>query len=234
MHERYIRGTLEGVLSQTYRPLEFNLTLDASPDNSKDIITSMAHLFDTAGIVFNLVTNPTNLGWGLSFDSARDLATGDFIAMLDGDDQYKPDKIQKSVSFLLQHPEFSMVHTDVDFKHMNGTISPDRWKRMGRNRSIETTHQSLLIENQIYHSTIVSRAPEFSGVPRYKYFENTYHQADYPACLWFVRRYKIGYLDEALTIYNTHPDSLINSPLMRADITRGYAQVICDSREQRL
>lgn len=96
---KYIRFTLDSVLTQTYTNWEHILVDDCSIDGSVAIIEEYANN-DKRIKLFKLNRNS---GSGPARNVAIKKANGRFIAFLDSDDIWAPDRLQKHVVFMLEN-----------------------------------------------------------------------------------------------------------------------------------
>lgn len=94
--EKYLDRTLQSVFAQTYKDIEIVLVDDQSNDRSSDIIRNYQEYHPE--IVYYL--QPKNLGAGYARNKALELARGQYVAFLDSDDRWKPEKIEKQVRLL--------------------------------------------------------------------------------------------------------------------------------------
>ncbi len=94
--EKVIEKTLESVFSQTYKNIEVILVDDCSKDNSASIIKKYQESHPE--VVYYL--QPTNMGAGAARNKALELAKGQYVAFLDADDLWKPEKIEKQINQL--------------------------------------------------------------------------------------------------------------------------------------
>jgi glycosyltransferase involved in cell wall biosynthesis len=92
---RYIRETLESVLAQTYRNFEVIVIDDGSTDHTPEIVAEYAR----ADSRIRLVSQP-NSGVGAARNRGIAEASGIFIAPLDADDVWYPQKLEKQVESL--------------------------------------------------------------------------------------------------------------------------------------
>ncbi len=88
----FLRGTLDSVLSQTYRHLEVLVVDDGSQDETSRIVEAVAA---SDGRV-HLLRQP-NQGVAMARNTAVAHATGAYIAPLDADDLWFPSKIERQV-----------------------------------------------------------------------------------------------------------------------------------------
>ena len=98
---------IESVLNQTHRNLELILCDDGSSDNTYEIAREYAE--KDSRIV--LLKNEENITLGPTLNRCLSAATGDYCARMDGDDLIAPDRFEKQVRFLEEHPEYDVVGT---------------------------------------------------------------------------------------------------------------------------
>ena len=108
-HEKYITETLDGVLMQQYDgPVEFIIANDNSPDATDEVVKKY-FLENPAPSNFEIkyTKHETNKGMMPNFIWALEQATGEYIALCEGDDYWTdPLKLQKQVEFLESNPDF--------------------------------------------------------------------------------------------------------------------------------
>jgi GT2 family glycosyltransferase len=96
--ERYIAATVQSVLAQTYENFELLIIDDGSPDRSIEICRQ----FRDPRIK---ILHQENGGPALARNFGISQSTGKYIAFLDGDDLWLPDKLEKHVEHLESSPE---------------------------------------------------------------------------------------------------------------------------------
>lgn len=97
--EFFLSESVTSVLNQTYSDLELILVDDYSVDNSIDIIHSiMEH--DSR---IKLIQMSENFGAAVARNKAIEAAQGRYIAFLDSDDIWLPDKLEKQIEFMQQN-----------------------------------------------------------------------------------------------------------------------------------
>lgn len=95
---KYISDTIKSVQSQSYCDWEMIIVDDCSNDNSTSIVANMASIDDRIILIYH----SDNLGAAQARNSALERAKGRFIAFLDSDDLWRPDKLKNQVSFMLK------------------------------------------------------------------------------------------------------------------------------------
>jgi glycosyltransferase involved in cell wall biosynthesis len=101
--ERYIRDALESIFAQTYRPLEILVADDGSTDGTAAVVAAFS---DRVRYLRQSNRGPAaarNLGIGA--------ATGDFIAFLDADDLWHPEKLIRQMARFQARPELGYCVT---------------------------------------------------------------------------------------------------------------------------
>ena len=110
----FIRRCLDGVLRQKCSfPFEVIVHDDASTDGTAEIIREYAARYPDQVTAICQKENQYSKGMDISVAFVWPRARGKFIALCEGDDYWtSPEKLQKQVSFLDAHPEYSMSFSD--------------------------------------------------------------------------------------------------------------------------
>jgi glycosyltransferase involved in cell wall biosynthesis len=106
-HESFIQDTLLSVLSQTYGGFRVIVVDDVSSDATVERARSIQDPRITVRV------NPTHLGLGNSILSVLDEISTPFIALLNSDDLFHPDRLARCREVLVNSPETQLVATDV-------------------------------------------------------------------------------------------------------------------------
>ncbi len=91
--ELYLREAIDSVLAQTYKDFQLIIIDDCSTDNS----LSIAKRYAAEDTRILLAKNPQNMGVSETRNRAIGLATGEWIAFIDSDDVWLPDKLEKQL-----------------------------------------------------------------------------------------------------------------------------------------
>lgn len=105
--ERFIADSIQSVLNQTYQNWELIIVDDCSTDNTDTVVAS----FTDSRIKY--LKNEKNSGAAVSRNRALREAKGKWIAFLDSDDLWMPDKLDKQITFMKQH-DYKFSYTDYE------------------------------------------------------------------------------------------------------------------------
>ena len=95
--KKYIKDCIEMVCAQTYKDWELILVDDASRDGSADYIEE---LISSMGKRIRLIRKEKNEGAAAARNIGIDASAGRYIAFLDADDVWKPEKLEKEIAFM--------------------------------------------------------------------------------------------------------------------------------------
>ena len=142
---RFLDRTIQSVLGQTYRQIEIILVDDCSKDNSAEIIKTYMH--DHSQILYFL--QKKNMGAGVARNKALELAKGQYVAFLDSDDIWQPEKIGCQVK-LMKEKEIPFCYTAIEMIDENGKIVKSK-----RNLKEQCDYSYLLCNTIIATSSVV-------------------------------------------------------------------------------
>jgi len=95
--EHYLRNSVQSVLDQSWKQLEILLIDDCSTDNSREIMLELSVHPNIRSIYM-----PVNSGAAATRNAGILEATGRFIAFLDADDRWMPDKLERQIPFMMR------------------------------------------------------------------------------------------------------------------------------------
>ncbi|MGZ0718272.1 glycosyltransferase [Pseudomonas palleroniana] len=201
-HEHFISQAIESFLCQeTNFPYEIVIHDDASTDKTFDVISQYCEQYPDR---IKYVRQPDNVysQGARIFDTAIAFASGEFIALCEGDDFWTdPKKLQLQYDLLVTNPDMGAVFGDANvyyqasgvtlFAHdrSRGMVPPSGWVR-----------DSLLRANPYKTCTVMLRREAVQG---YAAHASKLHARmdDYVAWLHIAGHYRIGYLPEVLGTY---------------------------------
>ncbi|MCP9834385.1 MULTISPECIES: glycosyltransferase family 2 protein [unclassified Cyanobium] len=203
---RYIQETIASVYAQAHRPLEVIVVDDGSTDGSWELLE---RLQSTAYPDLVVLCHPgrENRGETIARALAMSRASGEFIAVLDSDDLFRPGKLDLQLQALGQHPDVVLCHTAVE---VVGDTSRSSYFQSHFNnnprRPYHFSHLSeYLIRNRICNSSVLVRAEALRSI---SWATNTVLGfGDWLCWALLAQRGRFLYLEQPLTGYRVHPDS---------------------------
>jgi glycosyltransferase involved in cell wall biosynthesis len=99
--DRYIIRAVESVINQTYQDWEIIIVDDGSTDNIRQVLDPY---YDLIQYIYQ-----ENQGAAIARNRACELAKGEFLAFLDGDDFFLPEKLAKQIACFDADPSLDMV-----------------------------------------------------------------------------------------------------------------------------
>lgn len=104
--EKFLEETIQSICTQTYKDWELIVINDGSTDSTERIIQK--YITDGWPIVYH---SQANAGLGRSRNKAIELSQGEFIAFIDHDDLWMPQKLEMQIP-LFADPEVGLVYSD--------------------------------------------------------------------------------------------------------------------------
>jgi glycosyltransferase involved in cell wall biosynthesis len=160
-HAKFIAECINSVLTQTYQTWEMIIVDDGSTDDTFSIVQEFAQ-YDTRIKPFTQKNiGPYRLGETYNF--ALEVSQGKYIAILEGDDVWEKDKIERQVSVLESNDEIALswgaAYTIDENSIRSNKINPDisLTKEILENRPIKSIIPHLLLLDFIPAMTIVLR-----------------------------------------------------------------------------
>ena len=107
---QYLRRTIESVLAQTYPHFEVIVIDDngMGTENQKKTQAVMEHYKDEKRVVY--VCHEVNRNGSAARNTGFSHSKGDYICLLDDDDEFTPEKLERQVAGLEQHPECGLTY----------------------------------------------------------------------------------------------------------------------------
>src|SRR5262245_50952803 len=101
--ERYLSEAIDSILAQTYRPLRVIVADDGSTDRTAKIAAEYGKRI--------IYLRQTNHGYPAAKNLGLSAAEGDFIAFLDADDMWHPEKLARQMERFEKRPELDLCFT---------------------------------------------------------------------------------------------------------------------------
>ncbi len=102
----FVKKTLISVINQSYENFEIFIIYDDTNLNDFEFLKETAKIDNR----IKIIKNNANLGAGFSRNIGIDRSNGKYIAFLDADDTWSPDKLQSQISFMKKN-NYKITHT---------------------------------------------------------------------------------------------------------------------------
>ena len=166
---QYLREAVDSILAQTFTDFEFLIIDDCPSDQSvEEIIKS----YSDPRIRY--VRNKTNLGISGTRNKLIDLASGEYLAVMDHDDISLPERFAKQVEYLDKHPDVGVVSACFEpfpgkQKSNKNPISNHDIK-LALMRTNAMTHPAAMIRKSVLVDNNIRYEAEFSPAEDYAMF----------------------------------------------------------------
>ncbi|HOI53885.1 MAG TPA: glycosyltransferase [Phycisphaerae bacterium] len=154
--ERFLRQTLDSILAQTFHDYEIVAVDDGSSDGSRAILESYGDRVR--------VFTQKNLGAPSARNRAIGEARGQWIAFLDHDDTWEPDKLEFQMS--AARPDDDLIHAEARVIDGSGAIIKDAFSHPDDPPETQTRLERVIRHNPIYVLTTIVRRDAIEKVGR--------------------------------------------------------------------
>lgn len=186
-----LEEAITSVFAQTYQDWELIVVDDGSTDHTPSVVQR----YDQRGHLVRY-HHQVSQGPGAARNTGLALARGEFIAFLDDDDLWLPEKLGTQVGYLRRHPDVGFVYCPMR------VLEPDgRWDGMKPSAAHEPTWEALLRHSFIPPSVVVRRVC-FDACGAFA--EHLAVAEDYDLWLRVGRRFPFGATTEPLAVYRRH------------------------------
>jgi glycosyltransferase involved in cell wall biosynthesis len=197
--EKYIAETIGSVLAQTVNDVEVIAVDDGSTDDSRAVLESF-------GPAVQVLEHPnrSNRGQSASINLGMRAARGEFIAVLDSDDLWTPEKLALQLACFDAHPEVGLVYgngwvVDGDGKRMYPFYQPDHREDSEPSRVLLDCY-FLLPSNGLVRTAVFRKAG---------WFDESFRAAqDHDMAIRIAEITRLAYINEFIFCYRRHGDSI--------------------------
>ncbi|MBM4137171.1 MAG: glycosyltransferase family 2 protein [Nitrospira sp.] len=201
---RYLLDAIDSVFAQTYKDLEVIVIDDGSTDNTKEILEPYMDRIIFLQQVNSGPSKARNLGIQRS--------SGEYLAFLDADDIWFPEKLEKQVRLSDSMPEVGMVYTDAVFSYADGSRSPHSWLSTFPKRTSGSIFESLLSACFILIPTVMVRRECLIDVSYFREDLKCWEGYDLWLKIAFV--YPIEMIEDRLVVRRVHDKNLFYSSIV--------------------
>lgn len=206
-YAQYLKDTVNSVINQTFKDWELIIIDDNSTDNSIEIITEFINSDDR----IRLIKNYENQGLSKSVQIGLVAATGEWIAFLESDDQWKENYLEKKFEVAQNYPSCGILYNNVEHFDTNADIAEKKYTSIIKKntsmkfpcnifyhfgyRNLILTMSSVMIKRTLFDS-IDFNTPIDKLLDWYLYIQ-------------IARKTSAYYIDENLTRWRQHSSSYL-------------------------
>jgi glycosyltransferase involved in cell wall biosynthesis len=195
-HIRFLPAAYDGILTQTFEDYEIIAIDDGSTDGTREWLASREE-------PITCLFNERNLGTYASLNVGLERARGEFVAVLNDDDLWAPEKLEKQLALMHEYPRVGLVHTGGHF--IDGDGRRTEGNPLGFRFPTFKTGDLLLglvYENKIIASAALARKSCFDELGGFN--SSYFGSGDWEMWFRIAERYDVGFVDEPLTFYRVH------------------------------
>jgi glycosyltransferase involved in cell wall biosynthesis len=204
---KYIAQTIQSILDQSYQKFEIIISDDGSTDDTKDVL---------AGIDDKRINCLWNEHIGTP-SAMRNIgiknSLGEYVAFLDSDDLWMPDKLELQLNKFEGNPKLGLVCTNGIHFNEEGEMGPVHKTELD---DTAFTFDALLNGNPIIASSTITRRSILDEVGQFDESPDLKAGEDYHLWLRIAKKYSVEYLHKPLIKYRTHLD------IIRKDDLEGH------------
>lgn len=187
---------IESALTQTYGRLEVIVVDDGSRDNTREVVATWQDRR------LQYIRHERNKGGSAARNTGIRMAKGDYIAFLDSDDEWVPDKVARHLQEFGEHPQHAVVYSAVCHVFLDGTQEvtgadgPEGW-----------IFDKLLVRNAVGPTSafVIKRA----SLEQVGGFDETLPSGqDYDLWLRLAQDFTFKRISDPLVIYHWHGDQI--------------------------
>ncbi len=204
--EKYVVEAINSILAQTYRNWELLVLDDGSKDNTLRIIKE----FSQKDSRIKALPNGKNMGVSATRNRGIELASGEWIAFLDSDDMWKPEKIEKQFE-IVEKEAAEFLFTGSSYINEEGESFKGIFEVPEK-----VTYKKLRNQNVISCSSVLVKKKYFKNI---KMEKDEMHE-DYAVWLRILKLGVIAYgVNEPLLIYRISKNSKSGNKMKTVKMT---------------
>lgn len=202
---RYLREALESVFAQRYDDYEVVCVDDGSTDSSAEVLRNYGHRVT--------VISQSNAGQGAARNAGARRASGQYLAFLDQDDRWYPQKLEREVVALEASPDAVVAYSNSDRMDDEGRLMEVGTTVAERASALASPLGRLIGEGLVLPSSMLVRRTVFERIggfdPELAGFE------DFDVCARLRQQGRFLFIEESGLCYRVHGGGFSQSGKVR-------------------
>ena len=202
--EKFLAEAIESILNQTYKDFEFVIVLDGKTEKTLEIL----NIFVNKDSRVTVLVNDQNTGITKATTRGLMHCKGKYIALMDSDDICLPDRFQKQLDFLEDHPEIDALATGFDFMDEEGNKTG---KFLVRHSDSMVIRFEMFYHCMLHNPTVMARTSYFRKFNEDQMEESLDSAQDYAFWLRTNFNHLFSNLPDRLLLYRLHTSQISNT-----------------------
>lgn len=214
---------LDSILAQSFSDWETIVVDDGSTDDTPQLLSEYENRFDDRLVC---IKQP-NAGPSAARNKGIEAASGRFIAFLDSDDEFLPTKLSRQLELFDLEPNLGLVYSDYAYVNLEGERHESMFNTKARfARKVKSSEIAPRLHvcsgdvfddllNQYFIATIVGMVRRDVLRQDIRFDETQAYAEEWLFYLNVVRRARVGFVDEALSLHHYVPESLARTDKSR-------------------
>ena len=201
----FIERAIHSVLQQTYNDLEVIVVDDASTDDTWDRVAALQNVDHRVCYI----RHKTNQGAQVARNAGIQAARGEYIAFLDSDDEWLPQKLERQMAVFLKGADpLGVVYCDMEMVYQNKRTTKE-WRPHYRG----AIYSKILCGWSAGTSTFVIKRDYLEKVGGFD--ENIHAYQEWDLCIRLARICEFDYVPEVMVLYHQHDLPTISKDNLR-------------------
>lgn len=240
---QFLIQSVESVLTQTYKDIEILIVDDGSTDNTEILVKQKYS--DNEKVKY---LRQKNRGAAAARNYGIREARGEFFALLDSDDLWKPEKLERQIKCMRKVPEAGIIWTDMETMDGQGNKLHPRYLKtmyqtfrffphmndLFKNRAKEPLdfyygdiYSQMVLGNLVHTSTLLVRKSVQEKVGYYR--DDMLIGEDFDYHLRLVRAAPAAFLDEASIRYRIGQEDALSAPKHALRYSQAYLKTLLEA-----
>ena len=192
-----LKKAVQSVLDQTYPDIELIVVDDASIDETKEVFEKISK---EKGFQYIYIPKEESKGGNHARNVGIQAGNGEYVAFLDDDDEWLPEKIEKQVALLNQYPECGVCHCGKIYDHNYG----EKQRIQDTSKLLEGDLSKIIFYSFVcLSSTMMIRRNLLDEVGCFDEYLRFWQ--DYELCIRLFQKTKVAVVREPLVLFRVNP-----------------------------